>query len=57
MALKSSSSLQECVAKFPVDRSMPDIQVEDLERMLKESVDENSIEKIEPVPAGDNIKE
>ena len=54
MALKSSSSLQECVAKFPVDRSMPDIQVEDLERMLKESVDENGIEQTDPEPAGDS---
>ena len=51
MALKSSSSLQDCVAKFPVDRSTPDIEVEDLERMLKEGVDSDTIEelKVQPV--------
>jgi len=53
MALKSSSSLQDCVSKFPVGRTMPDIEIEDLEHMLKERVDENAIEKIEAQPEED----
>ena len=36
MALKSSSNLQECMSKFPVERAMPNIKTEDIEELLKE---------------------